>query len=114
MGKRFNDSKNINYLKRKKKQRNKREKYIKREEEIKAVSSLLQYETARALSTLPEPGNSREKPNDENTPKVYFHHVIRKTIEEEVDKVFSPKIKDEDPEITEANITPAASYDFFD
>lgn len=119
MGKRFSDGKHINYLKRKKKQKNRQENFERREEEKKAVAKLLKYETGLALSTIPEPGTSREPLNDQNTPKSYFHHVIRKTVRDEVDKVFCPKkddkeSKEEKNEHSEANITPTASYDFFE
>jgi len=95
-----------NHRKRAQKKRNKQIKYEAAIKKKKTAIALTRYELARARLTAPEPGHSREPPTDENTPKTYLQHLIRKAAEKEVDS-FNEKQN-------EANITPAASYDFFD
>ena len=114
MGKRYSDTKNKNHQKRKQKQANKQNAFIEQQNIKKATALLLKRETALALSTVPQPGTSRQQKNDINTPSIYFHHVIRKTVQEEVDKIFNPSEKQQDPEELNASVTPCASQDFFD
>lgn len=108
-------NKHKNHVKRAKKQKSKQKLYIKNKEKEKRVAEITKFEVYRAVSTLPIAGTSREPLNDQNVPKSYLQHRIRKVIEPGVDKFFGitrEEEKEEDLIQNNAKITPQASYDF--
>ena len=111
MGLRKSDKRNKNHQKRLRKNENKRREQKQQEQIRETVTIIVKHEIQNALNTLPQPGSSREP--DTNPANSYLHHRIRKVAQEHVDEFFSPDISNEELE-ARAQITPAASYDFYD
>ena len=119
MGLRKNDKKNYNYRRRQAKKERKNKEYQKQEQKKAALKVLAQKEIIEAVRTLPQPGATRAPLTDENTPSNYIHYRIQKNAKICTDRLFgveSSKIEEkiDEEELLSGQITPAASYDFFD